>query len=227
MIGESMDQNVFALPTTRLSRAGELWEDHDYEGLIAGVRGRQPVDSIAHDLGRSVNAVRARLRYLLPVEVRACPADRVYAAAEQAFADEAYDWRKTILESPPPAPVVRPAPIERRGFAGLDAEELGIVAFALAQVGGSDCADALSRVCEALEEQPLSLDIAVGHAGRWLRRRGHLLDCPYDVDLAGYNWLANADGWRTPRTSSRFAATYDYGWEPSYAAPRDRDSWQP
>lgn len=199
------------IPTgqAQASRYGQPWTDEDYEGLISAVRSGLDEQQIAKALGRPSSTVLGRIRKLLPVEVRQCPYDRVLPAARDAFEAEGYDWRVTILHSPPPRPIVTPAPIVRHGVAGLSADELGTIAFSLASTGGTRCAELLERVCAEMHSESDSQNIARDLAAQWLRRSGAPIGWGEYATQAAHDWLSSADGWSLSAPHSR-----RYGWEP-------------
>ncbi|WP_166998148.1 hypothetical protein [Paramicrobacterium fandaimingii] len=192
------------------SRHGEPWNDDDYEALISEVREGSDDQRIAAAIGRARGTILTRVRKLLPVDMRRCPADRVLPAARVEFARDDYDWRVTILQSPPPAPIVTPPAIVRHGIAGLSADDLGTIAFSLALTGGTQCAELLARVCAELPTAPGSRRIAEDLAIQWLRRSGALLHGDEHAVHAANDWLASADGW-----SREYARRYS--WEPDTA----------
>lgn len=195
-------------PHARASRHGQPWTDDDYEGLISGVRSGLDEPEIARTLGRPSSTIIARTRMLLPVEVRQCPHDRVLPAARDAFERDDYDWRTTILLTPPPRPIVTPPPVIRHGIAGLSADDLGTIAYSLASTGGTRCAELLETVCATLPNAPGSQDIARDLAARRLRRCGALIGWGEDAMHAADNWLSSADGWQPTHSSPR-----PYPWE--------------
>ncbi|WP_167131469.1 hypothetical protein [Paramicrobacterium chengjingii] len=196
-----------SFPQEQGSRYGEPWNDSDYEALISAVRSGFEQQHIADEIGRPRSTILTRVRKLLPVDVRGCPSDRVLPAARDAFSSDDYDWRVTILQSPPPAPIVTPPPVVRHGVAGLSADDLGTIAFSLALTGGTTCAELLERVCAEFPKTPGSRRVAESLAIQWLRRSGTVLDGYEQAVQAACEWLAAADGW---------SWTYErrYDWEP-------------
>lgn len=119
------------LPRGRPARSGQPWLDEDYEQLLELVREGHDVDDIANTIGRSHASVQSKVKALLPPEVRGAPSDRhLPALRAELTADRDYPWDEVILQMPPPAPVVTQV-IKRAGVAGLDDDELVVVAQAL------------------------------------------------------------------------------------------------
>ncbi|GAB2512249.1 hypothetical protein [Paramicrobacterium agarici] len=191
------------------ARSGKPWTDSDYERLIAAVRSGLDAVQIAESIDRPQSTIASRVRMLLPVDVRQCPSDRVLPAAREAFESDDYDWRVTILQSPPPQPIVTPPPVVRRGVAGLQADDLGTIAFSLAQTGGTRCAELLTRVCAEMPSAPGAQGVAEDLAIRWLRRSGALVGWHDSAERAAHEWLASADGWTPSATLP--PTTWEYG----------------
>lgn len=122
---------ITPLPGVSLRRATKprrgTWTEGDHRELVAGVRAGETTEQLHERLGRSPQAVLLRLRLLLPVDERRCPADRVLPRVAELLGDPDYDWRSALLRTPPPPPIIRH---ELAGLAGLDDRDLLALTFA-------------------------------------------------------------------------------------------------
>lgn len=177
-------------------RGGSPWTDDDHELLIHLVQEDERPPELASRLERSEQSVLQRLRRLLPLEHRGCPVDRLYPAAQSAFADSNYDWKKTVLLSPAPRPVTMGPTIERHGVEGLEDHDLTTIAFALAQTGGARCAEVLERVSVEVPTRRGVFNDIVRLAGKWLQRHHIPVAEAGPLRAAAADWILASDGWR-------------------------------
>lgn len=199
------------LSNGRPSRSGQPWTDEDYEQIIVLVREGHELEVIAEALGRTTQAVTPRLRSVLPVHLRSCPADRVLPALREVVADDPdYPWERIILETPPPRPVVQQV-VKRDGIPGLTDDDLVHVAWALMV---SECADddLVSRVCREAVDRSLSHQVRQRYVRSLLRRRPPVT--PPEAEEASYVWFDSVSG----RAADRWPpSSGDYG----------ADEWRP
>ncbi|MFJ3403871.1 hypothetical protein [Promicromonospora sp. NPDC090134] len=108
-------------------RTGRPWTDEETARIVALVRDGADEHTVTLRARRSTTSVVHRMRRMLPLEHRSCPADMVVPALRGHLRDPDYDWRATMLLTPPPRPVVRSPDIVRTGVAGLtDGDLVGI-----------------------------------------------------------------------------------------------------
>ena len=148
------DSPLTLLAGRRPARSGQPWTDEDYEQLIDLVREGLGTYAIAEALGRSDGAVSLRLRALLPPEERSCLGDRVLPTLRTHLRDRPdYPWAEIMVQSPPPAPVVRQV-VQRHGIAGLEDAQLTEVAWAMLNCETTDD-QVLQDVCSEVDTRRL------------------------------------------------------------------------
>jgi hypothetical protein len=82
--------------TPAARRAGEVWHDEEYAAVLEMAREGLSAERIAARVGRSVGAVRARLRILLGPDVAAAPGELERVLRQRLMADPDYDWRARV-----------------------------------------------------------------------------------------------------------------------------------
>lgn len=201
------------VPPPTDDRNGQPWTEEEHLRLLGRVRQGADMADLAEAVHRKQVAVTRRLRLMLPLEHRGCPADQVLDAARRALASEDYDWRTALLLSPPPRPVVNPPRIVRSGIAGLEDEDLVTTAFALLRTPGLRCGRLLGEV-----------------GAEVVRRRGtfrQLVDIVEDhlclmgvggaenLDRAAVAWILAAEGW-----------TAETRWADPWGNGHDETGWE-
>ena len=104
-------------PAPRPSRSGEPWTAEDYAAVVEACRDQEKptIETVADAVGRTPNALRGRIKALLPLDLRGGPADMVPGQLRTALlTDDTYDWQTHLMATPPPAPVVEPSQIHKR-----------------------------------------------------------------------------------------------------------------
>lgn len=190
-------------------RSGTPWTEDDLVLLVAQVRRGADEATTARCLARVERAVVQRLRRMLPLEHRGCPADQVFVAARKALQDPEYDWREALLLSVPPPPVVNPPAMVSTGIEGLDDDQLATVAYALLCSQGPRVRRMLEAVSGEVARRRVCADVlslAVRHVQRRAAGYG-------DAARAAAAWIESADGW----TGGEFPRSRSYypGEEPS------------
>lgn len=176
-------------------RSGQPWTDADYEQILTAAReGVTDIGEIARRLGRAPQATLLKARRLLPVGERSAPVDRVLALVRDHLSDPAYDWRRVTLEDPPPRPMVVPPALT--GLAGLSADELVAIGYALGLAGPAVAQDVVTRVGEQLERRGLLGELAEYRTERLLRQPGAEIAWAGAVSEAR-DWVERA--FRAPR----------------------------
>ena len=137
------------------ARAGRPWTDDETERLVALVREGAEIDSLAKRAERGSTSVLNRLRRMLPLEHRSCPQDMVVSALRDHLREPGYDWRATMLLTPPPRPVVRPPEVVRTGVAGLPDTDLVGVAHSVLLDDRASVAGLRERLVEEVKERGL------------------------------------------------------------------------
>lgn len=100
MSGPTSTVAVMTISEHEPGRKGQYWTVGDYEVLVDGVQGGRLLEDLAGEVGRSLGAVAARLRWLIPSEepVPRRRADRELWLREQLNAAEGYDWFGVLRE---------------------------------------------------------------------------------------------------------------------------------
>lgn len=139
-------------PTPSPHRSGEPWVEEDYAAIVRACREQEDptIETVADAVGRSPNALRARIKVLLPLDLRGGPAHLVPGQLRTALlADDAYDWQAHLMATPPPRPIVEHVhpPDVLTGTSGLEDDELLAMARGLAQLACGQPHDPLLQVC--------------------------------------------------------------------------------
>ncbi|MEV5389116.1 hypothetical protein [Nocardia farcinica] len=79
------------------SRAYELWTDERNAELVELLRAGLPEDVIAERIGRSVGALQAQCRNMIPSRER-IPREDVVPGLADLVADPGFDWRERLRE---------------------------------------------------------------------------------------------------------------------------------
>ncbi|MBF6577251.1 hypothetical protein [Nocardia farcinica] len=79
------------------SRAFELWTDERNAELVELLRAGLPEDLVAERVGRSVGALRAQCREMIPPRER-MPREKVVPELADLVADPGFDWRERLRE---------------------------------------------------------------------------------------------------------------------------------
>lgn len=181
------------------ARSGEPWTDEDYERLVALLREGADHQGIAEGLQRPMSTVGVRVRRLLPVQERRCPADRVLVAARGHLSDPAYDWRHVMLLSEPPRPpVAPPAPAVREGVRGLDDADLITVAYSLLRAFRDSETRLLREVAGEVEGRGIVHRLVRRRVDRLLHGNDEaaVMLLRSDVDRTAWEWVMDAPAWR-------------------------------
>ncbi len=174
------------------------WPPEEQQRLVDLVRHGVDLPDLVEALNRSRAPIVTRLRLMLPLAHRDCPADLVLTAAREAFADPDHDWRAAQLLSPPPRPIEQ---VVLSGVAGLTDDQLVTVAYSLLTSHGYEERLLLAELLPLLRERQLSWRVTE-------RRRNHLLHHNLSVEEAE----RAAHAWYDDETPRR---TRD-GWYPGY-----------
>lgn len=139
-------------PAPSPHRSGEPWVEEDYAAIVRACREQEDptIETVADAVGRSPNAQRARIKVLLPLDLRGGPAHLVPGQLRSALlADDAYDWQAHLMATPPPRPIVEHVhpPDVLTGTSGLEDDELLATARGLAQLACGQPHDPLLQVC--------------------------------------------------------------------------------
>lgn len=170
---------------TEPARAGLAWDDEDHETLVRLAKDRADLATMAAAVQRGESATWQRLRLLLPIEHRKCPRDRILPALYDAVLQSDYDWRRVVLQSPPPPPVTR---IVRSGLAGLDDDDLVQVTQAVALLDSPPTAALLANLAGLIGQRGLREHFAAVHSD-FLHRRGLTGRTRRDLHHAAAAWL--------------------------------------
>jgi hypothetical protein len=189
--GSGADLSLLVSRPRRRHRSGQPWTDGDYEQMLALVREGQDADHVADAIGRSPQAVAGKMRAVLPVEQRSCPADRVLPALRAQLAgDPAYPWAEIVLQSPPPPPIVRQV-VHREGVGGLDDDDLVTIAWALIACEGAD-EEVVQGVCQEVRERSLTHRVTDRFARSLMRRTPPVMSD--EAHEASVRWFDEAAG---------------------------------
>lgn len=209
-------------PAAPPARSGEPWTDEDYQQLVALVRDGADNDGIAEGLQRPVSTVGGRVRRLLPVEERRCPADRVLVAAREHLSDPTYDWRHIMLLSEPPRPSAPlPPPVVRGGIPGLDDDDLVATAYGLLYAFRESGLGVVREVAREISRRRLLDDLIARRADHLLHRSGETVPSYADAYGIAGRWVREAPAWQH----------YDdghglYGVSAGYGPPAyDKERW--
>jgi hypothetical protein len=145
------------------ARSGHPWTDEETTQMVALVRGGADADAVAAQVRRGVTSVMNRLRRMLPLEHRSCPSDMVVSALRDHLGDPGYDWRATMLLTPPPRPVVRPPEIVRSGVPGLVDDDLVEIAHSVLLDDRATTAALRERLVEEVRQRGLASDVVGSH----------------------------------------------------------------
>jgi hypothetical protein len=187
----AFNADLTLFPGRRPARTGQPWTDEDHERLIELVREGRALTPIADALQRTDQAVVQRMRAVLPVDERKCPADRVLPALRGHLDREPdYPWAEIILQSPAPAPTVQHV-VRHEGVAGLDDDLLVQVAYGLlrSEAAGDGHRE---QACEEVRNRGLVDRVTTLYRRALLRRTPPLT--PHEADDAADEWFEAALG---------------------------------
>lgn len=192
------------MTTITASRTGLAYTDEDHDTLLSMLREGASTPEIAVALCRTVKSVEQRARKLLPPGQRHCPLDRVMPTLATACADPDYDWRTTISQDDPPAPINK---IVRSGIEGLTDDQLVECAHAVAVCGPQ--AGIFDQLKKEVNERGLGQRICARHR---LHRRLQEQPNPDQCDEISRAW-SDAIGFDERFGSYRYR--YSERWYPS------------
>ncbi len=144
-------------------RTGRPWTDEETARIVAWLRDGADEHTVVARARRSGASVVSRMRRMLPLEHRSCPTDMVVAALRGHLRDPDYDWRATMLLTPPPRPVVRPPDIVRTGVAGLTDADLVVVTHSVLLDDRAATADLRERLIGEVKERGLRREVLDSH----------------------------------------------------------------
>jgi hypothetical protein len=145
------------------ARSGRPWTDEETAKIVEMVREGAAADAITTRSGRGTTSVLSRMRRMLPLEHRSCPPDMVVATLRDHLRDPGYDWRATMLLTPPPRPIVRSPEIVRTGVAGLTDGDLVGIAHSVLLDDRAATAGLRERLVGEIRARGLSRDVAGSH----------------------------------------------------------------
>ena len=145
------------------TRSGRPWTDEETAKIVDWVRGGADFGAITTRSGRGSTSVLNRMRRMLPLEHRSCPPDMVVATLRDHLRDQDYDWRATMLLTPPPRPIVRSPEIVRTGVAGLTDGDLVRVTHSVLLDDRAATADLRERLVGEVRTRGLSRQVADSH----------------------------------------------------------------
>ncbi|MFI2363314.1 hypothetical protein [Promicromonospora sp. NPDC019610] len=144
-------------------RTGRPWTDEETARIVRWVRDGADEHTVIARSRRSGPSVVSRMRRMLPLEHRSCPTDMVVAALRGHLRDPDYDWRATMLLTPPPRPIIRSPDIVRTGVAGLTDADLVGIAHSVLLDDRAATADLRERLVGEVRERGLGRDVVTSH----------------------------------------------------------------
>jgi hypothetical protein len=156
------------------ARSGQPWTEEDQNLLVRAARDHADLETIAECAERTTSSVLPRLRRMLPLHERSCPSDMVARRVHEHLRDPDYDWRGTMLLTPPPRPVHKPPDIVRTGLPGLTDDDLVPIAHAVLDEDTEEHADLRERLRDEVRERRLHERLGRLHAQRMATRRPDL-----------------------------------------------------
>ncbi|MFD7309746.1 hypothetical protein [Promicromonospora sp. NPDC059942] len=144
-------------------RTGRPWTDEETVRIVALVRDGADGHTVIARSRRSGPSVVSRMRRMLPLEHRSCPTDMVVPALRGHLRDPDYDWRATMLLTPPPRPVVRSPDIVRTGVAGLADGDLVGIAHSVLLDDRAATAGLRERLVAEVRERGLGREVVAAH----------------------------------------------------------------
>lgn len=176
------------------ARNGQPYTDEELERMVAMTRDGRTAEDLAAATERRTTGIVQRLRRMLPLEYRSCPPDRVVPALREVLADSTYDWRRAMLLSPPPRPVIKPADVVRSGVAGLDDRELVTIAYLLIASGRPRDVELLRIVGREVRRRWLIPEL-VELRTRRIIHEGICIPRELSLREAAELWVFQSDGW--------------------------------
>lgn len=176
------------------ARSGTSYTDEELEQLVAMTRDGRAAEEMAATVERSTAGLIQRLRRMLPLEYRRCPPDRVIQALREVLADDSYDWRRAMLLSDPPRPVVKQPDVVRTGIAGLGDRDLVTFAYLLIASGRPRETALLPAVSRELHRRWLFPMLVKLREHRIIREA---VCVPGQLSLrdVAEQWVIHAEGW--------------------------------